>query len=164
MVQLLLEHPEVDPNIAYTKGYTPLWWSCYRGSSEIVQLLWDRKDIDLSRLCFRRRPLTAAAEQRHEMIVRMIVRMLLAREDMNVDPENEHVIATLAYATCSGHTKVLQLLIEHWQIPVGDYRLYGGTFLFWAANEGNASIVQMLLGYSDVDPNGRLPDMDILKW
>lgn len=148
LLLMLLDHDELDPNAPDGRGYTALWWSCFLGYLDLTRCLLDHRKTDPGLKCQGQTPLSAAVGKGHEMIIRL----LLERQDANID-FNNGTNCPLWRAAYSGQARILQLLLSKLQFCPDECQVNLKPLLWWAANRGRASVVQILLERHDVDPN-----------
>ncbi|KAK2772638.1 hypothetical protein FQN53_004485 [Emmonsiellopsis sp. PD_33] len=103
-------------------------------------------------------PLIAAIEGGHENIVKL----LLDRQDVDVNAMNFVRQTPISKAILSGHENMVKLLLKHKDINVNSINGVRGTPLITALRSGSENIVKLLLEFKDVDPNckdgpGRTP-------
>ena len=95
-------------------------------------------------------PLQCATERGDEAICRL----LLNRNDVDVNSISEESTSPLRLAASFGHDRIVKLLLAHPNIDVSGRSEYY-TPLYSAAYHGNDGIVSMLLAHPDIDVNGR---------
>lgn len=93
-----------------------------------------------------RTPLSVAAERGHETIVRL----LLARDDVNTEPRDQYCQIPLSLAARKGHEKILKLLLARDDMKADRTCDYTHTPLFWAVFNGHKTIVQLSLAREEV--------------
>jgi len=144
-----VNHDQVDSE----NGGTPLAFAVMTGREEVVRMLLEQEDVNLSQgvggvgLVL----LTQAAMMGRDGVVRM----LLERED--VDPNQAGIKdgwTPLMWAALMGREGVVKTLLEHEDIdPDLAHSQDGRTPLSFAAENGYAVVVQMLLQRKDVNPD-----------
>ncbi|KAF8421782.1 ankyrin repeat-containing domain protein [Tirmania nivea] len=96
-----------------------------------------------------RSPLSWAAGRGHQAVVKL----LLERNDVDVDASDEDGQSPLSWAAKNGHEAVVQLLLERNDVDVNAKGKGGRSPLSWAAENGHEAVVQLLLERNDVDVN-----------
>ena len=121
-------------------------------SARVVNLLFgDRYVNPNSSSKFGRTPLWWAVENGHEGIVKL----LLAREDVNPDtPDTKYGQTQLLLAARQSYEGIVKLLLGRKDVnPNTPDAIFGQTPLLWAVENGHEGIVKLLLGREDVNPN-----------
>lgn len=148
LLRLLLQQNGLRPNVPDSKGITPLWWSCFVGEPDTVRLILQHKDTDPNLKCRGQSPLSAAAGQGHETIVRC----LMEQEGVTINLDSG-MDCSLWCTAFNGQSHVLQLIWDKLHVSLDEYGLCSKSLLWWAAHDGHASVVQILLKRNDVNPN-----------
>jgi len=141
IVKLLLRRGDVNPGIQNTyDGQTPLLWAVEKGYEGIVHLLLEREDVnpDIPGKWDGRTPLSWAAGNGYAGIVNL----LLGRQDVNPNIPDAHYSRTpLSWACVNSRERSINPLDP-------------GTLDFsWATTRDYLTIVKLLLGRKDVNPN-----------
>ncbi|KAJ7595121.1 hypothetical protein C8J56DRAFT_822328, partial [Mycena floridula] len=156
IIQLLLQLPGLDPNIAdfYNSkggGRTPLSYLAESGPAEMVNLLLQCPKVDPNTLSPRgRTPLSYAAEAGNlEVVV-----LLLRHQSIQPDLRNRGLISTpLAYAADKGHLEIVEKLIQRADVDVNAAEVDGETPLSQAADRDHHKIIQALLRHPKIKPD-----------
>jgi ankyrin repeat protein len=98
-----------------------------------------------------RTPLSWAAQQGHKAVVRLLVE----REDVEVNTKDNWGLTPLSYAALHGQETVVRLIVEREDVKA-DSRDYRGQMpLFYAEVGENKAIVRLLLDQEDVKADSR---------
>ena len=135
--------------LLYGKGFTGLHCAAYFGLEEIVAILemrgWD--------MCMAHpRSYTAlllAARNGHEGVVKL----LLARRELNPNSSDEDGIALLLGAAQNGHEGIVRLLLARSEVNPGSSTKNGSIPLQQAVQNGHKGIVKLFLARSEVNPD-----------
>lgn len=143
VVELLLGHPSVNPNMEFGHDHpTPLLFAAGNGHAEIVERLLGHPNIDPNlsdEQC--RTPLSLAAEIGHTEVVKL----LLGHPKIDLHISNINKLTPLAFATVNGHAEVVKLLLGHPDINRDLLRYNNYISLKWAINKGFTAVVDLLL-------------------
>ena len=116
------------------------------GQEVVVQQLLDNGAELNSKDMNGRTPLSWAAENGHEAVVKL----LLGRDDVAADSQDTYGQTPLSWAAEKGHEAVVKLLLGRDDVAADSQDTYGRTPLFWAAENGHEAVVKLLLGRDDV--------------
>ena len=148
LVELLLAHPNIDPNAAGEYGDTPLTIASNDCRGKIVKLLLAHPMIDVNKRCVNgavHSPLVAACTQGRLGVVKL----LLARSDIDVNMnagEGEDDVDTALHAACTfGYVGITTELLAHPDINVNIRDEHGRTPLLLARENYRLSIIKLLL-------------------
>ena len=140
-------------NVGYNvqKQMTGLHLAAYFGIQEAAHILLQRwQDVDLSD-GYGRTPLSYAAENGHEAVVR-----LLLDKGADIESKNYNGGRTpLWWAAGKGHEAVVKLLLGADGIDVNLKGDNGETALSSAAEKGHEAVVKLLLGADGIDMNSK---------
>ena len=128
--------------------FTSLHCASYFGIGEVVAALVEMGSCDINQEdCRGFTPLIWAARQGNEGVVRL----LLARDDVNPDKLSSCDQTLLSAATSQGLEGVLRLLLVRDDIGPDKPDRSGHTPLWWAAFYGHEGVARLLLARDDVD-------------
>ncbi|GKU07361.1 unnamed protein product, partial [Fusarium langsethiae] len=122
-----------------------------------------RVDIDARDTEYGQTPLSWAAENGHEAVVKM----LLDTDKVNVDAtDTKYGRTPLSWAAQNGHEAVVKMLLDTGKVDVDVRNKNGRTPLSWAAENGHEAVVKMLLdtGKVDVDATDTEYGQTPLSW
>ena len=134
--------------------FSGLHCASFFGIVEIVAGFVEMEDCDInqtdSKDCT---PLMWAAQNGHEGVVKM----LLARNDVNPEKPDKHGQTPLCSAAENGHEGVVKILHGRDNVNPDKPGIYERTPLGFASWSGHERVVKVLLGRDDVNPNN--PDI-----
>jgi len=123
IVEMLLNHPTIDPNFNSRKGFSPLFCASQEGHIDIIRLLLKHPKIDVnqgSKYYFQNvTALSIAAFERRIAAVRV----LLQRDDIDINKKNKDGGTPLLAARLNGDYNMVRLLLASGRkIEIGDYK------------------------------------------
>ena len=121
------------------------------GQEVIVQRLLEEGADPNSKDCYYQTPLSRAAEEGHEAVVRL----LLSRDDVIADSRDNRGRTPLSWAAERGQEIVVRLLLSRDDVTADFRDTSGQTPLSWAAEEGHEAVVRLLLSRDDVTVDSR---------
>ncbi|KAL3248913.1 hypothetical protein ABHI18_011846 [Aspergillus niger] len=152
VVELLLQHPEVDVNAQDTDGFTALHIAAGEGHVPVVELLLQHPRVDVN--VQGTDGLTAlhiAAGEEYSPIVEL----LLPKPKLDVKTQDIEGLTAIHDAAYEGRLLSLKLLLQHTGIIINKLDKCGLTALHKAANKGHLPTVELLLQHPEVDINVR---------
>ncbi|QKX54879.1 uncharacterized protein TRUGW13939_01969 [Talaromyces rugulosus] len=105
-VKLLLQRPDLDPNLESRGGLTPLMVAARNNHEDVIDSLLKSDRVDPNMRCWKHGTVLISAAERGQT---RIVEMLLQRKDIDVNIDNQKVIA---HAAINGHEGCFDLLVE----------------------------------------------------
>lgn len=153
--RLLLQRADVPINQQDKLGLTPLMWAASEGHEAIVGLLLQKDEVLVNlpnAKCSGPTALMYSAGTGQKAI--RIVEMLLKREDIQVNLQDECFGTALSQAAENGHCAVVKLLLQRDDVDVNlqnewDFK----TALTLAVKNGHEVIVGLLLQRYDIQVN-----------
>jgi len=176
VVELLFQQEDIQPDMRdENQGRTALLWAARNGHEAVVKLFLEPQFVNPGRIgrlwgapqvvgkLFNKRyvnpdardrwygktPLWWAVWSGHEGIVKL----LLARKDVNPNSSSKSCETPLRSAARSGHEGIVKLLLARKDVNPDSSSKSGRTPLWSAAKEGHEGIVKLLLARKDVNPN-----------
>jgi len=146
-VELLLNCPRVDVNLADNNGYTPLIWAADIGFLDIVKLLLCRYDIEVNK---KDNTGYTALHWAADLGRERVVRALLSHEHTDADARDEDGNSALVWAADRGQYDCARYLMR----AGADVNLAGKdgiTPLICAAGGGFEQVVTILLNQQNID-------------
>ncbi|KAL8711263.1 MAG: hypothetical protein Q9225_007149 [Loekoesia sp. 1 TL-2023] len=144
VVNLLMEHYGLGPDMKDSDGRTLLSRAAERGNADMVEFLLQRNDVLVNAKCRRYgwTPLMYASRGGHDQIIRL----LLERKEVEVDRKDSRRITALNIAATHNRTEAARVLLDSKRVDVNWQGCdYGGSSLISAIKKGNADLVKMLL-------------------
>ncbi|KAJ5653773.1 hypothetical protein N7490_000776 [Penicillium lividum] len=133
---------------------SPLIVASYLGLEGVVELFLDSKEteVDSKDSEYQRTPLSWAAENGHETVVKL----LLQTGKVDVDLKDVYQQTPLSWAAGNGHEAVVKLLLRTGEVDVDTKdSLYQQTPLSWAVKHGHEAVVKLLLQTEKVDVDSK---------
>ena len=110
VIDLLLAHTDIDPNIKNNHQESPLLKTVKEEETAIVIKLLAHTDIETNTSnSSQKTALMFAAERGSEAIVQQ----LLAQEDIDINLQNDNQFTALHFAAHRGHVEIVRLLLAH---------------------------------------------------
>ena len=150
VLELLLDHNDVSPDIPGIYGRTPLISAASNGHEGVMKILLERDDVNPEKPDDEgKTPLLSAIENEREGAVKILLR----RGDVNPDKPNRKGRTPLWQAAAVGHEGIVKILLQQGDVNPDKPDVRGQTPLFSAARNGHEGVVKMLLGRGDVSPD-----------
>ena len=150
--RLLLEYEESEDLEAVDTWYpfSGLHCASFFGIADIVAALIEMGYCDMNgEDLLQHTPLAWAAQKGHEEVVKI----LLAREEVNPDKPDRWSRTPLSYAAENGYEEVVKMLLGRKEVNPNKPDYEGQTPLTHAAANGEEEVVKMPLGRGDVNPD-----------
>lgn len=147
VVRYLLTLPELDVNEnENTSQWTPLLAAAIHGFADIVKLLLEHPEVDVSaKSRFGHTALIYASMNNHHAVVRM----LLADERVDVNATDDSEDDALMLASKRNALESVELLLAHPKIELRN--TLGKSALAYATSSGNSKIVSALKAHEGVE-------------
>ena len=137
-----------------TSRFSGLHCASFFGIIEIVASLVEIEGCDINQMDFTSNsPLHWVARNGHEGVVKI----LLGRDDINPDKEDNNGGTPLWWAAYNGHEGVVKMILGRDDVNPDKPDINSRTPLWCAANNGHEGVVKVLLGRDDVSPGS--PDI-----
>lgn len=123
------------------------------GHKKFVELLLHATDgvESESKASFYQSPLSQAAENGHEDIVKQ----LLAFEEINVEFKDSYDQSPLSLAAQNGHEAIVMLLLTRSEVEINSRDINHRTPLLWAARKGHEAVIKLLLATGEVEVDSK---------
>ncbi len=168
IVEMLLEHPDIDVNLQDALGCTALMWAIIplvtfsqkmetneiteniNRRMRIIELLLKHPDIDVN---------LKPSNGSNALFLAVTgnckeaVNLLLQNKKININTQDNKGRTALMLAARDGKAEIVDLLLEHKKINVNIQENVGCTALTFAAMRGHEKIVKMLLKHPDININ-----------
>ncbi|CZR56660.1 uncharacterized protein PAC_06549 [Phialocephala subalpina] len=154
IVRILLQHPQIQPDIVSSDHRTPLHWAVCGKYLDIVQMLLTDNRISVNRVDREgRNVLSLAAEAGDNEIVKYLISFTQLRAD---EPDNEGRTA-FSWAAGAGHLETVRLLRRSCaistksmpaRIDIGKRDNAGRNPLSWACGAGHCNVVEYLIRHN----------------
>jgi ankyrin repeat protein len=146
---LLLEQENTDLNSTDKQGWTAFHWGATRGYKTTARAI-------LNEVCKRSGSnwigdsvaLLMDAATRGQYAV---LEILLERDDINPDSQDDSSRTALSWAADRGHDKIVRQLLATARVNVNSKDTQHRTPLMWAALEGREDVVKLLLAEDKID-------------
>jgi hypothetical protein len=144
MVQVLLQHEEINVNVQDEKGDTALMYAVKEGNLDIVQALLEhpRIDVNLQNNDGHNALIIAVLLKYRELD---IVKALLEHPRIDVNLQERDGNTTLIIAANNGYLEIVKELLKHPKIDVNVQNKDGETALILAAKYRNSDIVYQIV-------------------
>ncbi|KAI2885146.1 hypothetical protein CBS63078_11281 [Aspergillus niger] len=143
MVELLLGRSDVRVDAAEKSEQPPLWSAASQGHIQVVERLLQCGDIDVNQGWGPySSPLLAAITRGHSDVA---MRLLNCVPRLDVNVRTSLGDSALSLAAHQGYTDVVARLLKIWQTDRNGADRWGRTASWWAAQAGQALVVQQLL-------------------
>ena len=135
-----------------TRDFSALMVASFLGLERLAErLLKQDAEVELKDTRYRRTPLSWAAENGHEGVVKLLL------ETGKVDPDSRDEVGQtpLSWAARRGHEGVVKLLLETGRVDLDSRDNNSQTPLSRAAEDGHEGVVKLLLETGKVDLDSR---------
>ena len=142
MVKAFLLCTQVDLNVGYKYGRTPLFMAAMGNHTQVVEVLLGDPRTDVNVIVNSGNALCIASERGN----RAIVELLLNHFDIDVNKINTRSRKTaLILASEERHIEIIKMLLRHPQTFVNEVDTYDTTALEKASTRGYLDVVKLLL-------------------
>ncbi|KAI4117550.1 MAG: hypothetical protein LQ338_007535, partial [Usnochroma carphineum] len=170
VVNLLLAKENIELNSRDRDGRTPLLYAVSNEQEAVVNLLLSKKNIDPnSREHSAQTPLLLATLKRRQAVLgaakempsgmyegqEALVKMLLARNNIDFEPKDKNGRTPLSLAVSSEHGRALNILLARKDVDPSSIDSGARTPLLLATIMRQGAVIKMLLARNDIDPDSR---------
>jgi ankyrin repeat protein len=150
IVQVLLQHEEINVNVQDEKGDTALIWAAEKGRTEVVKRLLKHPLIDVNvQDNIGQTALMLSVYKRKKIPILEIVKELLKRKEIDVNLQNRNGNTALILTNYASNTyhreQVVEELLEHDEIDVNVQNKDGDTALMVATKERNWGVLSQIV-------------------
>ena len=158
VVNVLLQHPQVDVNYKDFYNRTSLWLASYRGHLKVVMSLLNdnRTDVNIRGGQDSRTggpvlatPLLAASGEGHVAVVKE----LISHPQIDINKVERFEGTPLLVASQNGHVEVVKTLLADERVNVNQAGRMGASPLLIASQKGHVDVVKTLLADQRADVN-----------
>lgn len=143
----------IDPNISFNTGWSPLHIAAKNGQSSILRILTSHQQIKINKTdAHGWTALHWAASNMHPNSVRILLR----HPEINVNIIDKEGQSPLHWAAKNGLPDVITALLSHGNINVNSRNHDGSSPLHLASMKGNSFAVKALLAHPNININ--IPD------
>ena len=171
MVKSFLLCSQVDLNMGYKYGRTPLFVASKNNHSDVVEALLTDARTDVNVVVNSGNALLGASENGNTEVVVL----LLKHPGIDVNQINTRDMKTaLIVASNEGHRDIVELLLRHTQIDVNKMDSFGETALEKASWKSYIRVVKLFLRCSETDvaqeyvsqleESGRKDIVEVIRW
>ena len=155
VVQILLAQPSLDVNMTDKDGRTALMLACLYGQKTILSMLLGHEHIQVNKAEF--------VEGETALIMAVnepdrdpeLVRLLLTRDDINVNAQDKDKCTALMYSCTYGNLEIVRILLEHRDIDVNLTDFKNKNALVCACKKiferpGEVEVISMMLQREEI--------------
>ena len=153
-MRILLAQPNLDVNMTENGGLTALMMACYHGHKTIVSMLLGHEHIQVNKADFYYKE-TALIKIAFNELNPELVRLLLTRDDINVNAQDKYKLTALMYSCTYGNLEIVRILLEHRDIDVNLTDFKNENALVCACNKiferpGEVEVISMMLQREEI--------------
>jgi ankyrin repeat protein len=147
-VEWLLTQQDIQVNAASQSEQPPLWLAARHGHIRVVQRLLQCQDIDINQGWGGYvPPLLAAIIAGHPDVA---MTLLACRDRLDINAQTYQKESALSLAARYGHLQVVDTILQDRRATRNSVDDEGRTALWWAAHEGQTTVVRRLLKDANV--------------
>ncbi|MCJ1403576.1 hypothetical protein MMC11_006799, partial [Xylographa trunciseda] len=159
IVEQVLQHNRVRPDIADFDEWTPLFWSVSGKHWDVIRLLLEDNRISVNHVDRSGRNVLSLAASSGEL---ELVKHLLSLKDLRADEPDRNGRTALSWAAGNGHQETTKYLRRSQRIDVCSKDKDGRNALSWACSGGHHRVVEYLIkhdgqGVDQEDVDGWTP-------
>ncbi|KAK1142045.1 hypothetical protein N8T08_008251 [Aspergillus melleus] len=150
VVEMLIEHSDVDFESKHFGECTPLAYAAKEGYEDIVRILLASGRVHANaRVAHRQTPVMLAIKGKKETVAKVLLRA----SDIDLGARDETGRSVLSWAAMRGCVSIVQYLLACDDVDPNIADRNGKTPLFWAVVQEEILVVTLLLQSFKVDPN-----------
>jgi ankyrin repeat protein len=159
IVRQLLQHDQIQPDIADSEGWSPLFWSISGNHLDVLQLLHSDNRISVNHVDKSGHNILSCAASGGKL---ELVKYLLSIEHLSVNEPDRTGRTELSWAAGNGHLETTACLRRSQRIDVSIKDRDGRNALSWASSGGHYRVVEYLIkhdrqGVDEEDVDGWAP-------
>ena len=158
ILEVLLVHPRVSPNLINSDGKTPCYLACEEGRAKMVALLLADRAVDVNKS---RWQLGGPLHVSIRKGFKEIACQLLDHRSIDVNVRNGAGETVFMMACKEGLTEAVSMLLENPEVHTGCRKPYTGETAFnLACQKGQVAVVKLLLSHRRINVSKNTADED----